>query len=399
MIEPQYQSMYLWDFMQKGKTINVGIKCPENFDPNQIQAVLSEDKKSIIVSFPDQPPILAGELFKTVLSIATKAFQNTFILAIFTDSEEIWPSICIGPHKETRQIDPLTAFSIFKVNTNSSDEMIVKGGMEFLMHSISLGFYPALLAAYDIFHNDKNEENRKKAYEYLNLAANKYNSHQAHFQIGLNIISENGNIEDAMTHFQIAAKMNNVYAKSFIGFILSPLSEFIYPKKDAKRAAEIFEEVLKTIEDPTTYHEYAKLLYNGCGVELNEKRAFELQEKAKSLVKDVPELTKIDLQNIEKQNKEQIPNEAIKNDNEKQIEENKDQIKHPDPESQISDKISNENPPAKPAKPTQKKSPEILRLDAINRKVDALSKEVQSLHQKLDLVISLLTKQQNQESV
>ena len=380
----------MWDFMQKGETINVGVRCPEDFDPNQIESKLSDDKTSIVVSFPGQPPILAGQLYKPVLSIATKVFKNTFILALFTGSKEIWPSICTAPHKETQQIDPLTAFSIFKVNTSSSDEMIVKGGMDFLMHSISLGFYPALLAGYDIFHNDPNPENRKKADEYLQLAADKYKSHQAYFQIGLNIVSENGDIEEALKYFQMASEMNNVYAKSFIGFILSPLSEFVYPKKDAKKAAEIFEEVLKTIEDPTTYHEYAKLLFNGIGVELDEKKANEYQEKAKNLVKDVPELIKVDLQSIktpEVQNagKANEKSETSTTNENSAVKEEKSELQSKEKEIEKS--------PIKPAK--QKKSPEMLRLDAINRKVDALTKEVQSVHQKLDLIISLLT-QQNQ---
>ena len=448
MIDPKYQMMYMWDFMQKGKTINVGISCPENFDPNSIESTLSQDKESILVSIPGEPPLLAGRLFQPISKIATKVFSNHFVLALFTDSDVSWPAICIAPHKETNQIDPLSAFSIFKVNSGSNEKLVIQGGIDYLLHAANLGFFPALLAAYDIFHNDTKEEIRKKAINFLDIAANKYNSHQAHFQIGLNIISDNGDINEAMKHFQISAKMKNVYAKSFIGFILSPLSDFIYQEKNAKEAAKLFEEVLQSIEDPTTYHEYAKLLYNGIGVEINEKRAFELQEKAKRMVKDVPNLYKVKkeekINKEENQGKEKEENENKEENQgkEKEEDENKEENQGKEKEEEAistvekevveieeelkeinqktqniinqtnstektKENISLQQLPNEEKKDSQKsekpkpakarKSPEILRLDSMNRKIDvlsqkveSLSEEVSSIHQKLDLIISLL---------
>ena len=382
MINPKYQFMYIWDFMQRNTMINVGIRGPDDFDASQIKAELSEDKSSIRVFIPEEPPLIAGKLFKPATGIATKAQKNTFILAISTNSDEPWPSICIGPHIETKQIDPLTAFSIFKVNSEAKDPKIVKIGMEFLMHAISLGFFPALLAGYDIYHNGT-AENQKNAEEYLKIAAEKYNSHQAHFQIGLNIIDKNGSIEEALKHFEVSAKQGNIYAKSFVGFILSPLSDFVYANKDPKRASLLFEEVLSKDNDPTTMHEYAKLLYEGVGIEKNEKRALELQAKAKKLVPGVPDLKKIE-KKVEETQKPKEKEEA-----KKEI-----KVEEPKKQEEVPKEQKKEETTSKPIKAPVKKSPEMLRLDAINKKVDALAAQVASMNEKLDLLISLVQKDQ-----
>lgn len=378
MINPKYQFMYIWDFMQRKTMINVGIRCPEDFDASQIKAELSEDKSSIRVFIPQEPPLIAGKLYKQATGIATKAQKNTFILAISTNSEEQWPTICIGPHVETQQIDPLTAFSIYKINSQAKDPKIIKIGMDFLMHAISLGFFPALLSGYDIFHNG-DAESQKNADEYLRIAAEKYNSHQAHFQIGLNIIDKNGSIEEALMHFENAAKQGNIYAKSFVGFILSPASDFAYQKKDPKRASLLFEEVLNKEDDPTTMHEYAKLLYEGIGIEKNEKRALELQAKATKLVPGVPDLKKAEkkINKVQKLEENEEARKEVEETN-KQEETPKEPLK--------------EETVAKPVKTTVKKSPEMLRLDAINKKVDALAAQVASMNEKIDLLVSLVQK-------
>lgn len=360
MIDPHLQSLYFWDFDQRGNIVNIGIRCPVDIDPNQIKVELNKDKNSISVFLDNQPPIIAGSLFKEVTSIAVKAIKNALIIALIIKSEEPWPTIVIAPHKDTGQIDPLSSFNIFTVNKNSDNNQIKTYAMQNLDHAMSLGFYPALLAGYDIFNGIP--EGRNKANEFLQTAAIKYGSHQAHFQLGLNALSED-NVEEAFNHFQTSSAAGNLYAKSFEGYLLSPFSEFKFANKNPEKAIALLEEVCSKTEDPTALHELAKLIQSK-----DHKKAMELQERAKKLVKDIPDLpTSVDAKS-----------ETVK------VTEVKSDSTVPEQDPKI---VKNESPVEK-EKP--KRSPESMRLEALGRKVDAMNKKIDALDEKLDLILKLL---------
>ncbi|EAY06695.1 hypothetical protein TVAG_211470 [Trichomonas vaginalis G3] len=352
MIKPELMRLYIWDYSQKGNIINIGIMACPGADLSKIKTEIDQD--SILVSLPNEPPIIAGKLFMPVKTSKTKLTDKGLIIALITDSEKEWPTIVVAPHPKTQQLDPLTAFSIFQVNMNSNNPDLIQGALPLLFLSSDVGYPPALIAFYDIFHTSLGMS--QKANGYLNLAMEKYNYPIAFFKKGMELLQESNDAEKAIEYFTKSEEFGYIFAKTQIGAILSPLSKYTYSKKDATKAAQLFESVLKEDEDITALHELSKLLYTGTGVPQDKARAKSMMAKVKSAIPDVPDLEILD--------KPVTTAENHKSAEESPSTDNKEK------------KSPNDALPA--------------RVTVLNKKVENLNKKVDDLATKIDMILNLL---------
>jgi len=285
MIKSEFQQLYTWDFQQKDNIINIAIRLPPGFNPDLIK--ISSKNDSIMVELNDNPPIIAGKLFNTIESFVYKVFRNSLIIALVTNSTLLWNSIIIAEHPENGMIDPLSSFLIFSTNFKSNDLSVSTGSFVFLEKSVSYGYCPALLLGYDIYSKIPDASDR--ASRFLEIAANLYKNPDALFQMGINLLHKD-RVEESLQCFSESSNLGNIKALSFIGFIHSPLSDILYQQKDPKKSIEAFESVISKTKDPTTLHEYAKLLYHGIGITRNREKALEYQALAKQLFRDTPDI-------------------------------------------------------------------------------------------------------------
>lgn len=305
MISPDLMKLYVWSFSQRGNVINIGIPACKGADMNKIKLEIKQD--SILVSYPDQPPIISGQLFKQIKDHGSKVTDKGLIIALFLESDEKWPSICVAPHPETRIIDPYTAYAIFTVNFNSRDPKLIQSALPFLFSSSDMGYPPALLHYYEMFC--KTPGFQEKAKEFFSLCIDKYQFPPAFFRKGADILEQTKNGDEAITYFETAAGLGDIFAKSHIASILSPLSEITYSKKDANQAAKLFESVLSEIEDVNAIVEYSKLLYTGTGVTQDKEKAILLMKKVQEVIPDVTPLSDIDNKQDDKPAKDTPSNE------------------------------------------------------------------------------------------
>ena len=294
-IQPEFVEVYSWDMMPTGPYLVVTIKTPEGFDATKVKAELNEDNTAISVRYPDQPPILEGLLFEKVKSMEMKinSEEKNITVTVAINSEKAPELLVTDIHPQTHRMDPLSAFITFNMRSHSEDMSQQKGCFRYLEFGLEANFVPAMLAAASIFQ--RIPQLADQSFHLVRLAADIYNSPPALLQMGLFLINSPQK-ELALEYMEKAAAHKGFpFAKALLGTMLSPIADMECPKKDAKRAAELFEEVLKEDENPMALHELAMLLYNGIGVEKNVERAKELNERCKKLERNqTPELEERD---------------------------------------------------------------------------------------------------------
>ena len=295
----QYLNLYFWNFKKKKNIINIIIPLEdENLNENDFEINIDLSDSFIEIIFQDYPSIILGKLFSNIQNYAIKVSNKLLVIALVSESNIKWNSLIISPHKKNQLLDPQSAFMIFSVNYSSKDFSLIPGSFIFLEMAISYGYPPALLAAYDIYSKIPN--NKERAELLLKIASEEYDSIEAHFQLALNIIEKNGDLNESYNLLMKSSLKGHILSKSFLGFMLSPLSDINFNKKDPIKAIQYFEEVLKIKEDPTTLYEYSKLLYNGIGIKKNIEQANLFYLKAKSLSPNIPNIQSNNYQLLEK---------------------------------------------------------------------------------------------------
>ena len=110
MIKPNLSKMYFWDINDSPKRIEISFPIPENFDDNLLSFNLSKHHNSISVEMPSAPPIIKGELIDVVKSMDVSKVNGRFVITLQKQNQGLWESVIVGPHSDSKDIDPQSAF-------------------------------------------------------------------------------------------------------------------------------------------------------------------------------------------------------------------------------------------------------------------------------------------------
>lgn len=294
-ILPEFVDVYSWEILPTGPYIVLTIKTPEGFDATKVTASLNAEKTAVSCRYPNQPPIVEGLLFEPVKGMEMKINkeEKNITLTFSTEGNKTPEFVVVDIHPETKRMDPLSSFFAFHTKSHSPDENQQKGCFRYLEFGLEANFVPAMLAAASIFQ--RIPQLADQSFGIVKLAADKYKSAPACLQMGLFLI--NSPEKDlALEYMEKAASDDSLpFAKAILGVMLSPISDMECHKKDAKRAAELFEKVLTFERNPLALHELAMLLFNGIGVEKDVERAQKLNDECKALEEgQTPELEERD---------------------------------------------------------------------------------------------------------
>lgn len=280
-IDPKFQDVYAWELTPTGPYIVLTIHYPAEFDPKKVEMKLNDAKNAIWVHYPGQPAIVEGQLFNTIKDAEMKINEEEKQITItFTLLNDETPSMIITDfHPETHMLDPLSSYLIFSERAHSPSDALKDGCFKYLEFGLNANFIPAMLTAAGIFQHIP--QLADKAIELFVIAADRYNAPPAQFQLGLFLMRNPKLKERAFDYIERAASDPQLTIASIVlGIMLSPIADMESPKKDAKRAAEIFENVLKIERHPLALHELAMLYFNGIGVEKDVEKAKALNEEA-----------------------------------------------------------------------------------------------------------------------
>jgi len=290
-IEPCFAGVYDWEISAEEREISIAISYPEGFDPRKVRAVVDTDKFGISVRYPEQPPIVEGKMYVKPESIVVEINEEKRVMKIVIGvvKNTPHPTLCISPHPDTKAMDPLSSFIMFTVLSNSQDEKAEKEALQFLGYGVDAGYVPSLLASASLCQ--QHPDLQATAIELINIAAVRYNSPTAQFQMGMYYLNQMNNPNAAFDYIEKASRDESlVVARSLLALMLSPLTNMPSPKKDAKVAVDMFESVIIQKEEPLVLHELARLLKNGVGCVKNIERASELNQKAQKIDSTIPDL-------------------------------------------------------------------------------------------------------------
>jgi TPR repeat protein len=114
------------------------------------------------------------------------------------------------------------------------------------------------------------------------MLAIEYSDPQSLTTLGFLYMTREDKRVEAFQFLQKAADLGDIHALARIGQLFSPLSEMAFVEKNATQAVALFERVKeRTPEDLVMCFEYAKLLFNGVGVEKDQATAQRLWEIAR----------------------------------------------------------------------------------------------------------------------
>ena len=285
VIKPEFSDVFCWELIPTEKYIKVLIKITEGFDTNLVKYELNEQKDAVSIRYPEQPPIVEGKLFGKVNNLTKKIYEKEKLLTFTFDFDALEKEpdfLIVDFNQETGKIDPLSSFLLFNKLQEEKDEKVRENCFKYLKVGVDTYFVPSMIAASSLFQRIKGLEER--SLELICIAADRYNSPAAQLHMGLFFINNPAQKEKAIDYITKASREPDLpIAKSILGVLLSPISDMESPKKDAKKAAELFEEALKVERHPMALHELAMLLYNGIGVEKDVERAKQLNEECTKL--------------------------------------------------------------------------------------------------------------------
>ena len=294
-IEPQYQSLYNWDFEDLDSYILIKIKIIEGFLLNSLNLILNEDKSSIIFKYDEiHPPIIAGLLFNSIKDYKLEFTNENIELKLFKKKKDIekWPFLIKDTDINLKMIDPFSSYILFMTASENQDPQIIEVGLQFLDISISFGYVPSLITGYSLLIN--NPSTIENALNLIIEAADIYNNHLACYQLGLYYLIHGNNLknEEAFKYFEKSSENSKFFlSKSLMSSLLNPLSKNCLKNPNIELSLKLIQEVLNIQNDePIVLHEYAKYLFYGIGVEKNINKALELQKKALELNNETPNL-------------------------------------------------------------------------------------------------------------
>ena len=290
----EYKFLYEWKFQSTEEEAEIIFSFPPTFNSRSLSIKLNEAKTGITVELPDMIPFVTGKLFEEVEGYDTTSTNNSFIISFRKKTSNEWPILITDIHPDTHRIDPQSAFVLSEYFRQSDQDSNKELSLKLLFESASCGYLPAMRLFSTLFIS--NAELSKEALNMIVRGASFYNDPMLTLNYAVILsASDDPNVRtSSINYFHAAANMGVVIARSYIGQMISPLSEYPFQIKNATKAAEIFEKVLE--ESPNeciACHELAKLLYNGVGVPLDEQRAEELQKRALENNPEVPPLEKL----------------------------------------------------------------------------------------------------------
>ena len=287
-IDPKYAKMYEYKVEMDEPGFVVHFPIPENFDTNKIKVALSNDKTGISIHIPNAPPILKGKLFAPVLNFVTKIDKGHFIVICKKAKPEKWEKFIIDYFPNTQEIDPKSSFELF--NMMSAEKKTLDDGAIHVVRSCEFGYVQAMNCVAAICLSTNHPDFVTKGRELFNIAIDYFKNPLAMVMYADIVLTENSaRAPYAMTLYKKAIDQGFTIAHALLGRALSPLSDINNKNKNAEEAVKELELGLET-ESPMAYHELAKLYYNGVGVEKDQDKARELQEKAHKAFPDVEPL-------------------------------------------------------------------------------------------------------------
>ncbi|OHS99962.1 hypothetical protein TRFO_33476 [Tritrichomonas foetus] len=297
-IDAEYKFLYEWNINQDEEEIEILINYPETFSPKSIQVELNKELSGIRISLPDQIPIVCGQLMDSVTSYSTTQTKTCLTVSLQKAEPGVWPYLNRDIHPISKSIDPKSAFELSQEMMRYQEQESKNTGLRLMLESANCGFLPAMRLFVSLFIT--NEHFEKEAFEMLVRGADYYNDPDMILKYGIILTGNEELRPNSLQYFERAANMGVVVARSYVGQIISPLTDISFLVKDAEAAADIFEKVLLVDpNEPIACHELAKLLYNGVGVPINEKRAEDLQKRAVAKDENIPPLIKYSPEKLE----------------------------------------------------------------------------------------------------
>lgn len=246
-INPQLEPLYNYNISQNENQITIILNVPNDFDANiiSIDCESTEPQKfGLKVSIPNNPPFICGAIFAEVIpeSVKTqietkktkKNVYNYFNITLDKKSKFIWPSLIVGKHPITDEIDPMSIYliSIIKLQSNKEEERVVAENE--ISYAVDLGLPIAtrVYAEYLINNNEK-----EKCIELLKSSADEYNDADSMCELGRILCNwKKETIAEGLEYLKRASKLGKTEINGLIGQILSPFSNFEYDNKDPKEA-------------------------------------------------------------------------------------------------------------------------------------------------------------------
>ncbi|EAY09926.1 hypothetical protein TVAG_482000 [Trichomonas vaginalis G3] len=297
MIKTQYKDLYEWKYTDNSNYCTVEFNFPEEFNADCIEYKLNEEKTAIIVTIPQYVPIVCGLLFAKALGIEASINNTTYTFKILKEKNEPWPILIKMIHPEFQMVDPKSAFLIFQqLSSVPDDENSHKLAYQFLENSARVGYLYALQVLGGIYLDTESRE--KEGMALLKQGADQYNEPLCCFQVGLLYATRYGDVETGIQYLIRSGEGGYGVAYFTLGQIYSPISNFQYDHKDAKKAMEYFNLVQEEHISPALLTEMSQFYEQGLGVEKDLKKAEELRNRANDLLQKIMEDAKSKQQDL-----------------------------------------------------------------------------------------------------
>ena len=298
-ISYDFQYLYTWNFIQTNEEIEIKINFPKTFNPKSLK--FSFENNSISLILENEVPIIMGELYSKIENYQIIYGSDNITYSFIKKNSENWPIFISNYYPNTKLIDPHSAFDLFLYLTSDQfpeEQINSELAQNVLSLSMQLGYLPALL--YGVSQLEEDDSNLPQVITLLSLATFTYQNPIAAYKLGIIYNLNKENRLKALQVFQISLEKGIIHSGYFIGLILSPLSNIEFDNKDPETALRYFEIVLKSIEDPLSYFEAAKLLESNLisnqNIEKSKnyfKKAFELDNSLKPIINNKINLTEI----------------------------------------------------------------------------------------------------------
>jgi tetratricopeptide (TPR) repeat protein len=294
------QTAYNYDIAENNGMCHVKLDLSAVTDKQSISVELSADGSNICVGRDGVAPFLCGRLAKQIKEPKCYEDGGQFFIPLepLDGTNDSWNIVIIGPNQENQLIDPMSAYILYhhfiENAQQSNDQKLSHAANMFLQISSAQGFVPAVNILTDLLISQGQKE---QAEAMLKDCFESYQTPEIAFKLGLSFFDDIENeerVKEAEKLFKAAYESNPqlVIAKGIHALILSPYSKVKFNNKDEKKAKELFEDVLKVNdEDVISLTGLSVILYQG--KEKDIQRALELNQKAKSISPEVPELVPV----------------------------------------------------------------------------------------------------------
>ena len=279
-IDPSLIKLYEWNSEEYDEYIDIILTLPEKFPKDLLECHLESDGLQIVIPLKNQPPILAGYLYKKIKNIQKFEENNLIIFRLIKEKPEKWELIIKHVLENHNITDPKSAFLLSSYYFNNTNEIQI--ALDFLKISVSFRYPDALIQASQLEINEKNYDNGKIL---LELASDKYQNINSSFLLGLLYVSHYKNYQLAIKYFEFAGKNGSIDSLNCLGEIYSPCQEPYNEFEDANKAFQYFNEVIN--KEPNYAYSLmnlARLYANGKGTKKNIELAKLYKSKALELI-------------------------------------------------------------------------------------------------------------------